>query len=222
MKIITYATHSEGMFDNLMKTDYSIEVLGWGTQWNGFMDKFRGVFEYLKKQSDDEIIIFVDGFDSMINKSLDSVEQDFKNMNCKVLVSTDEREHFFPLVTSYAVKKVFGSCKNGHTCNTGLYMGYCKELKLVIQKILSQECDDDQRAFNQVCADFSFIKVDTENKIFENFSSSGSSSNAYIVQFPGKMSYNRWSRAVIEYYKYFIPEICILVLIVFILFYMWH
>jgi hypothetical protein len=213
MKIVTYATHSEGLFDTLMNSGYPIDVMGWGTKWGGFMDKFKGIVEYLEKQQDDEIIIFVDGFDSKINKSLENVEQDFKDMNCKVLVSMDDRKLPIHVLSSYLLKRVFGSCKDGYTCNTGLYMGYCKELKMVIQHIISQDGDDDQRSFNSVCSDFSFIKVDTQHKIFENFTYTDSTSNAYFVQFPGKMSWKRWTRAIAEYSKYLIPEICILVLL---------
>ena len=49
MKIhyITYATHSMGMFENLVNNKYNIEikVLGWGTKWNGFLDKVKNDYD---------------------------------------------------------------------------------------------------------------------------------------------------------------------------------
>ena len=172
MKIITYATHATGTFDRLMGSGYPIEILGWGTKWNGFMDKFNGVLEYLKNQNDDEIIVFMDGFDSLINKNLDTLEQEFKSLNCKVLVSQEDKNGaslLFPsFVHKYITSKVFPVCNNNLIGNTGLYMGYCKELKMLLEKIKGTDFKDDQRAFNSMCKHFSFIRVDSEKLIFEN------------------------------------------------------
>ena len=51
MKIITYATHSEGLFDELINNKYNIPiiVLGYGTKWNSFIDKFKNVYKYIKE-----------------------------------------------------------------------------------------------------------------------------------------------------------------------------
>ena len=87
MKLVTYATHSEGSFEELLNSGYPIEVLGWGTKWNGFMDKFQGVKSYLDTLEDDEIVVFLDGFDSMINKDLSDLTNRFASLDCEVLVS---------------------------------------------------------------------------------------------------------------------------------------
>ena len=44
IQVVTYATHSQGMFDELMNNQYGVDVkvLGWGEKWNGFKDKFIG------------------------------------------------------------------------------------------------------------------------------------------------------------------------------------
>ena len=91
VKLITYATHSYGTFKELVNNDLNIEVkvLGWGKKWNGFMDKIKGISVYIDTLNDDDIVIFVDGFDSKIIKPLDIVEKRFKSMNCKVLLSND-------------------------------------------------------------------------------------------------------------------------------------
>lgn len=217
MKIITYATHSEGMFNELINSDVEITVLGWGTKWNGFMDKFNAVQKFLSTQRDDEIIVFLDGFDSKINKSLLHLENVFRLMNCKVLVSLDDKigtSDFMPdCVHKYITRKVFSTCKGSHTANTGLYMGYAKELRQVLATI--QDGEDDQREFNSVCSRFDFIKVDDQKIIFENCSGS-QKSGAFFVQYPGTLSVNRSLRAVKEYSKYFVEEILFVCLLIFV------
>ena len=96
MKIITYATHSEGTFEELIHSG-PIEVLGFGKKWNGFMDKFVGVLKYLETQPDNELVVFVDGFDSKINKNLDNLEQVFDNLNCKILISHENKNGIFEI-----------------------------------------------------------------------------------------------------------------------------
>jgi len=223
MKIITYATHSDGMFEQLMESGQSIEVLGWGTKWNGFMDKFTGVLKFLKTQRDDEIVVFLDGFDSIINKSLENLEKDFKSLGCKVLVSQEDKNGFSnslvpECLTNYGKNKIFSTCVDGFTANTGLYMGYVKELSMIMEEISKSKFTDDQRAFNKVCSKFSFIKVDYKKKIFENLPSTQVKSSAYFVQYPATMNDSRVSRALGEYSEYFIPEIVGIFIIVFIFF----
>ena len=221
MKIITYATHSEGTFEQLTNSG-EVTVIGFGEKWNGFMDKFIGVFKYLETQSDDELIVFVDGFDSFINKNknLDNLEQVFMNQNCKVLCSLDDKNGYSYIIpkfiTDYFRFKVFGTCKDGVTANTGLYMGYCKYLKLVINEVIKGESDDDQRNFNNICKKFSFLKVDTKNIIFENCTSieEVKKSQAFFTQLPGGMNINRIIRMLQDYTKYFIIEILLLLLII--------
>lgn len=209
MKIITYATHSEGTFEELTNSDVSITVLGWGTKWNGFMDKFKAVREFLDTQPDDEIVIFLDGFDSKINRDLTNLENKFRLMNCKVLVSHDQQtgitDYLPSFVQTYLQRRIFNTCKGPHTANTGLYMGYVKELKQVIESI--QDGEDDQREFNSVCSQFHFIKVDHQNVIFQNCPHQSYKSDAYFVQYPGSLTTNRILRALQEYPKYFIPEL---------------
>ena len=211
MKIITYATHSFGTFDKLIETVPDIIVLGWGTKWTGFMDKFNAVIEYLENVPDNEIVMFVDGFDSIIKKDLSDVEKIFKSMYCKILLSKHTG------VIRYISKKVFTECNN-FTANSGLYMGYNKYVKEILREALETGEDDDQRALNIACSRTNFIKIDTDHIIFENCFNSEEcvqKSKAYVVQTPGQISVARWSRVTKEYGKYFILEIVLVALIIF-------
>jgi hypothetical protein len=214
MKIITYATHSFGGFDTLIETVPDIVVLGWAKKWNGFMDKFKGVLEYLESVvPDNEVVMVVDGFDTIAKKDLSEVETIFKSMNCKILVSQDPADNYF-------TKKVYTTCY-GTTINTGLYMGYCKNIKKLLTEALQSGEEDDQRAMNMICNrinDQSFIKVDTDHIIFENCYNNSNCvkrSRAYIIGTPGEISISRYFRGIREYYRFFVPEILVLVLVLF-------
>jgi len=213
MKIITYATHSFGTFDKLVESVPGIIVLGWGTKWSGFMGKVKSVLDYLNTLPDDEVVMIIDGFDTIIKKDLKDVEKIFKSMNCKILLSKHTG------VIRYISKKVFKEC-NKVTANAGLYMGYCKPVKYMLIEALKSGQDDDQRAMNMVCSklnDSSFIKIDTDYVIFENCFNNRKcikNSQAYIVGTPGEISQSRYSRAIKEYGKYFIPELLLIILII--------
>lgn len=222
MKIITYATHAEGTFDTLVNSGHDIKVLGFGTKWSGFMGKATSVLNYLETQREDEIVVVIDGFDTIINRNMDGLEEKFINMNCKVLYSNNINFGTLLLpdfMSSYINNKVFGTCKNNQTLNAGLYMGYCKELKIVLKAILSTDMDDDQKAVNSLCSQFPFLKIDTENIIFENSASRNIISKSYFIGLPGTLTFNRVIRAIPEYSKYFIPEIlfllCILIFVIY-------
>jgi hypothetical protein len=75
LEIVTYANKSQGMFEELVKNEFGVpvKVLGWGKKWNGYSDKSKGLLEYMKTKNDEDIIVFVDGFDSKINKPITDV-----------------------------------------------------------------------------------------------------------------------------------------------------
>lgn len=89
LEIITYANKSMGMFEELVKNDFGVKitVLGWGTEWNGFGDKYKAMSKYLENKNDEDVVVFLDGFDTKINKDPKNIIEIFEEMDCKVLVS---------------------------------------------------------------------------------------------------------------------------------------
>ena len=223
MKIhaVTYATHSQGLFENLVNNDVGVkvEVLGWGKKWNGFRDKFVGVYEFCNKCKDDDIVVFIDGFDSLINKDLETIKFRFLKMNCKTLFSKDR----------YKLNRIFGQCTaDGTVLNSGLYMGYVKYLKLLIKDAINDECKDDQRSMNTLCKKYpDIITLDTDSLVFKNHTPfenlKTDTDDACIVSYPGnvldiKSSVARFIRTISEYSQFFIFDIVLLVYAVMALF----
>ncbi|SBT87953.1 procollagen lysine 5-dioxygenase, putative [Plasmodium malariae] len=70
LHVLTFATHEQGYFNTLKEScnslNIKLNVLGWGKKWGGFIEKLVKVKEYLKVCKDNDIILFVDGFDSIL------------------------------------------------------------------------------------------------------------------------------------------------------------
>lgn len=218
---ITYTTHSEGEFENLVNNKHGvkIEVLGWGKPWNGYMDKVNGFYEHIKNLPDEHIVVIIDGFDSVIQAPLDEIEKAFKQFDTKILLSLHPD-------TYNLNEKIFGKCIDDLTANAGLYMGYVKYLKLVLEKMISTNySEDDQRNLNYACKDFDFIKIDTDKIIFNNMDYYDRLfySPSLILSKPGTLSFNRIKRSFREYGPYIWKETLVILLIIyFILLYLFN
>lgn len=216
MKVVTYATHSYGTFEEIINNPHGVkvDVLGMDSKWLGFMDKIKGVYQYCQKLSDDEIVVFIDGFDSTIIKSLDGLEKVFNTLNCGVLLSNNPK-----ILGKYINNKIFGTCKNGITANSGLYMGTVYYLKIFLKATLEEEYEDDQTNFNSVCSQFDWVKVDEDNLIFYNKELNDDPNwvpdGVYFKSAPGSPSIQRYVRSIYEYGYFFKLEILVLILILF-------
>ena len=211
-EVVTYANKSQGMFEDLINNEFGVpvKVLGWGRKWNGYSDKSKGLLEYMKTKNDDDIIVFVDGFDTKINKSPENVTELFKECNCRVLMSKDP-ENFSDIGRSL----IFGQCTEKSMANAGMYMGYVKELTAMLQDEADMKCLDDQINLNALCKKYNFITVDEEEKIFKNFGplDKKQESDAIFVSYPGSPGLQRYSRAIVEYMQFlYVYVILILVL----------
>jgi len=218
VEVVTYANKKFGLFDKLVDNEHGvpIKVLGMGTEWTGFNDKYRGVLAYLKKhKSDDDIIVFVDGFDTLVNKDLSGFEEKFRATGAGIVVSKDVLVSWVPTVLGRHINRtVFGTCDGKHAANTGMYVGYARDIKTVLAHALDMSCEDDQVNMNALCSAYDFISVDEDCVFFENVGvGRQKSSSAYFVSFPGTPSLSRVHRAAREYAQFFRVQFVVLAII---------
>ena len=202
--VITYATKSFGMFEDLIHNDFGIDVkvLGMGEKWTGFKGKLMAIRDYIKELPLDDIVIILDGFDTKVNGTLDEAIKRFKSLHKNIVMSqgyiTDWRYTF--------IKHIFGNCNSsGTTANAGLYMGYVKYVQQLLDDASRFDCQDDQRSFNTLCSKHE-IYVDTDKLIFHNNPPSNSSS-AIFIGFPGTLNPSRILRMFKEYTQFFRIEL---------------
>lgn len=219
IEVVTFATHNEGFFDKLINNNFNVKVkvLGFGKKWSGFNMKSKYYLEYLQQKNDDDIIVLIDGFDTIINKNLENCYENFLKMNCKVLMS----KHTFPFYLPYFIKKkFFSNCYDNNIANCGLYMGYCKYLKILLKESLKSKCKDDQVVINKLCKNYDFIKVDVNNAIFKNLTNyefknlKKEKLNSIFLQVPGSLNYNRIKRGFKEYPQFIMKEINVFFIII--------
>lgn len=214
LHIITYATHSEGLYDKLINNEYNvkIKVLGWGDKWISFMEKVRICNEYIRTLKETDIVIVLDGFDTKINKKVDEEQiiKFLKNSKKKVIFSKNIKNHMMGLE-----KCVFDFCIDKYIANCGMYIGYASYLNKVLDKTLKMKCRDDQVNVNKLCSHFTFIGIDINNEIFENMTDKNKNSNAIFVQYPGTITFNRVKRGILEYSQFFINYLLIINVILF-------
>lgn len=212
MEIITYATESRGRFDSLVNNTFGVPVtvLGWGQTWNGFTDKFKGVLKHIENKKPDDIVVFLDGFDSEINRDPKEVVDIFKKMKCNILFSKNfEAFGIFEKIH-------FGECKSKTIANTGMYMGYVETIRKILTDASEMTCKDDQVNINRLCRHFDDLKLDVDEVIFKNLP--GENATAYFVSYPGTNSIERFTRGLSEYYQFvyfYISIILIALLFVF-------
>jgi len=222
--LITYATHSEGTFDELVNNKFNtpIKVLGWGKKWNGFMDKFKNMYEYIQTLPDNDIIIFIDGFDSKINQPINIIKKKFLEFNSDIVISEQD---YIPYIGHYTwQKQLFHTCKNNNIANSGLYGGYNKNIKDLLKFILDKNySDDDQRNLNNACKYFNNIIIDTNRKLFHNLNYYerifNNNSNSCIISTPAKLTFNRLIRMPKEYIPLIWKKLLFIIIIILVLIY---
>ena len=200
IEIITVATHNEGNLEELINNEFNekIKVLGYGQKWYGFKMKFDLVYDYIKEKDDDTIIIFLDGFDTIINKNPKLAVKQFKENDYKLLFSSEPNTVFANLFFSNRLH-------DNNLINSGMYMGYVKYLKILFNEINKYDYSDDQVVINNLKHKFDFINVDDKNIIFKNFARSFKKyheTDAIFYQTNGKIETKRIKRSVKEYGNY--------------------
>ena len=163
--IITYVTHSEKYFD-LLKTYPNLVILGYGTKWTGFHDKVEGVVSFCKKIKSDDIVCFVDGFDTLILESSSEILKRYKELN-KNLIFSKAKNNGGKFLIKWTGDKLFGTCKN-QNLNTGMYIGKAQSIMDIWRGFKKNM--DDQRYITQKCIDGNDIYVDKNNYLFYNYS----------------------------------------------------
>lgn len=238
--IITYATHVQGKLNELVNNPFGVPVtvLGMGNRWNGFMDKPIAVYNHIHDMDDEEIVVVLDGFDTVIHQHPDLAIQRFIDMKLsKVLVSNEN--YFNGIIGYYLQSKFFGLCKqnNKRIANAGMLMGYVRDLKKLYHQMIVYHYahpnlrGDDQRILNHICM-YDLYTIDHEN-IFYNVtgnifvkSSFSNDLDVIFVSYPGRSDQSMFEKLkrgyslMNEYSKVFWKEfVCLFICCLFICIY---
>jgi len=173
MKIVTVATDSNGYFEYLQKSckKYNVDltVLGWQQKWKGFIWRLRLMRDFVEKQNENELIIFIDAYDVILLRNPETLEKEFKKMpnsDSSIIVGKERHVQFLVEFTS---ELIFKRCNNTYI-NAGTYAGYAKNLKLFFKyvfKHVGEAKDDDQLLFSNYCVlPHNTIIIDEKSTLF--------------------------------------------------------
>jgi hypothetical protein len=148
MIIITYATHVDGYMPILknqcIKLNLNLVILGMHKKWEGFFQRTLDYYDYLNSLNDEEICVFIDGFDTLVIEDETIILNKYKSFNKPIVWGVDISRNLIG-------KLFFGS--DEILINGGSYMGRVKELKdlfsILINKYGKNKKLDDQIIINE-------------------------------------------------------------------------
>ncbi|KAK5986363.1 Multifunctional procollagen lysine hydroxylase and glycosyltransferase [Trichostrongylus colubriformis] len=183
--VVTVATEDTDGLRRLLKSaetfNIEVEVLGMGEEWNGGDtrveqgggQKIRLLRNALKKYADEKnmIILFVDAYDVVFTASMDTILDRFLTHYEDYRVLFGAEPYCWPdesLAIEYPVVE-FGK----RYLNSGLFMGYAKEVYQMISLKDVADNDDDQLYYTMVYLDDKLRKdlkigLDSVSRIFQN------------------------------------------------------
>lgn len=172
--VATVATHSERylpVLDKMLEDKgIKLEKLGFGKKYIGHFVKDLEMIEFLKDKKEDDIIIFVDGFDSLILGDKEEIIEKFEKSGKKLLLSVENVRTSF-LTHSYNFQKVLGKF-----VNTGLYMGYAGYMRDFLNTMYSHDYNkkSNQKTWSKFINskehsfDLSQFGIDIDSELFLN------------------------------------------------------
>jgi hypothetical protein len=176
LHLVTVATHSERYLPILEKQaeDNGLKLvkLGMGKKYVGHYMKDLEMMEYLKTIDKNDVVIFVDGFDSLMLAHKDEILKKFENSGAELLLSV-ENIGFLSFIHATVFERV-----KGCYLNTGLYMGRAGFLLKFLEDMYNQVYDkkSNQKTWCSYLFNldrqgkFDGIKLDKNSDIFLNHS----------------------------------------------------
>ena len=181
IKIVTVATEEKYHFINLKKSienqNTELNVLGKGLFYKGHYMKDELLLDFCNNYTNDnDIILFCDGYDSIITGDLNELEDKFIKLKVPILISTDTiHTNYNPLtwITKYIYYKTFPL-----NINTGLFIGYSKNIKNLLNKLKVRQSKNliisNQKAWGYYIKDDNLTNKEIffdNNNFFYNYSS---------------------------------------------------
>lgn len=174
--VVTVATDESKMhYLQTSAAAHGIELInnGKGIAWEGGDMKGPGgghkltlMRQYLTNLNSDDIVLFVDGYDVIINDDLNTIVERFKGFNCRVLFAAEKT--CWP---DKSIAHLFDSHTDYKYLNSGTYIGYVTDILALTSDCIGNS-EDDQLFLQKKYIEYSrdnknIIKLDNENYIFQ-------------------------------------------------------
>ena len=182
LNIVTVATDVNKMWPLKTSCDSRgarVTNLGSGSDWLSAMEGFDGlpkveiVKEYLKGLPDDDLVLFMDGYDTVLADHPDVVVERFLGFNVDILFSAEES--CWPLAEDeFFMSKWKDEGTPYKYLNSGVYMGRAKAISDFLEMESTDSLGDDQlymqtRFLTATTSEFPYkVALDSEAYIFQS------------------------------------------------------
>lgn len=174
-QVVCVSTHSEGyseFFDqSCVRNGIKPIILGLGAEWKGFTTKFWLLQKYLDTVDDDAVILFVDRFDVIFVRPLDTLFAFYRritqNLSRPLIYISTEEEEFIKFQTAWAEVK-YGTYR-GRVINSGSYISTAGLMRKVLDDIAksshmkNEYYQDDQAMLTQYLQEHPEVPVMLDN-----------------------------------------------------------
>jgi hypothetical protein len=170
IKFVCVATEMKLYLSYLKQLIPDLVILGLNTKWEGFFTKYKLFNEYLSNLNDDDIVCFLDAYDVLPTKNINTLYDKFistiqKHPDTKMIVAYEKNNNVF---LEYAAEICFNSV-NGIRLNSGTYIGFVKNIKNILKSMIDKYANtsDDQVALTQYANEFpGEIYIDINKEFF--------------------------------------------------------
>ena len=181
---ITFGTDETRMsvlYDSGRHNNIIFNNIGKGLKWKGSNpngktgcgQKINMMREYLQNLPDDDIVMFVDGYDVFISNNINRIMQEYYKFDAKVIFGRD-----YKICWPDATLAELFPDEEGVYLNSGCYIGQVKEIKRILEPMLLpsptpiisniNDDDSDQLHITKKYLSGKYdIKLDKECKIFQ-------------------------------------------------------
>lgn len=157
------------LYNSVLANKLSIKNLGIGVDWEGGTmagpgggQKVNLVKDFIKDKEPDDIIIFFDGYDVVVNDSLQTIVERFFEFDCDLLFAAES--NIWP---DSRLRDQFDNLQPYPFLNSGCYIGRVGYLASIIDDYIPNS-EDDQLFFQKkfLASDRDKFKLDHEHYIF--------------------------------------------------------
>ena len=167
------------LFNSAKRHNITFKNLGKELEWNGSDyawvadKKINMMREYIQDLPDDDIVMFVDGYDVFISNNINVIMREYYKFDAKVVFGRD-----YKICWPDATLAELFPDEEGVYLNSGCYIGQVKEIKRILEPItlptdpprlwqLSDDGDDQLHITKKYLSGKYDIKLDKECKIFQ-------------------------------------------------------
>ena len=157
VKLVTVATHSDLYMPWLQKSckRYNVElhILGWQQEWQGYGWKLKLLQDYLKTLHTNELVCCIDGYDVILVKPLDELEEYYENIvkvtKKKLIIGVDRIHNS---IINFITKLIFKTCKDTQL-NAGTVLGRANDWLQILNDMQKKykSFENDQILYTDYC-----------------------------------------------------------------------